>query len=246
DFADPSTLPDAFKGATNLLLVSSNVASSGGDPLVQHRAVASAARAAGVKHILYTSHMGASARSAFPPMRDHAATEKMLSDSGLAWTALRNGFYANSAIQMLGNAFETGIVAAPQDGKVAWTAHDDLAQAAAAILAGVETFDGPTPPLTAQAASDFTEIAAFASELTGRKITRKTLTDADLSASMTARGVPAHVIPIALGLYLAARAGEFAMTDPTLERLIGHPPLTIFEVLKQHLAPAASSVLPLI
>ena len=91
DFGDPDSLPSAFEGASQLLIVSSNAAAHGGDPIAQHRAAIDAAQAAGVHRIVYTSHMGASHSSAFAPMRTHAATEDMLRTSGMEWTALRNG-----------------------------------------------------------------------------------------------------------------------------------------------------------
>ena len=93
-----------------------------------------AAKAAGVRRVLYTSHMGVNTTSAFPPMRDHAATEEMLAGSGLKWTSLRHGFYASTVPMLIGKAAETGIVAAPEDGKVAWTTHADLTEADARIV----------------------------------------------------------------------------------------------------------------
>lgn len=128
DFDDPVSLRQAFEGATQVLIVSSNARASGGDPLALHRAAIDAACAVGVKRIVYTSHMAASASSAFPPMLDHAATEDMLRGCGLAWTALRNGFYAASGLMLMGDALTTGLLEAPADGKVSWTAHADLAE----------------------------------------------------------------------------------------------------------------------
>ncbi len=143
DFDKPESLRLAFEGAAQVLMVSSNAAAYGGNPLAQHRSAIEAARAAGARRIVYTSHMGASDTSAFPPMRDHYATEDILRQSGLAWTALRNGFYASSGFSMMGDAFKTGIVDAPVDGKVSWTAHADLAEAAAIILANEGRYNGP-------------------------------------------------------------------------------------------------------
>ena len=37
-----------------------------------------------------------------------------------------------------------------------------------------------------------------------------------------------------VGLFAASRNGEFAAVDPTLERLLGRPPLTIRDVLAAH------------
>jgi NAD(P)H dehydrogenase (quinone) len=227
DFNDPDGLRIAFEGATQILIVSSNARASGGDPLAQHRAAIDAAKAVSAERIVYTSHMAASAASAFPPMLDHAATEGMLRQSGLAWTALRHGFYAASGIALMGNALETGIIEVPADGKVSWTAHADLAEAAAIIMADAGRFDGPTPPLTGSQALDFAEMAVIASDVTGRPIRRSVVADNDLRERMAARGLPDRVADIALGLYVASRNGEFAAVDPTLAQLLGRPPETM-------------------
>ena len=171
--------------------------------------------------------MAASPTSAFPPMRDHAATEEMLRDSGLAWTALRNGFYASSGIAMLDGALKSGRLEATEDGPVSWTAHADLAEAAAIILTRGGSQNGPTPPLTASEALDFGDLATIASTLLGKPIARVVLSDEELREKMVANGVPAGAIDIVLGLYRAARNGEFSTSDPTLERLLGRPPMTM-------------------
>ncbi|HST61271.1 MAG TPA: NAD(P)H-binding protein [Longimicrobium sp.] len=231
DFADPASLADAFEGATQVLMVSSNAAAYGGDTLAQHRAAIDAARAAGARRIVYTSHMGASAASAFPPMRDHAATEAMLAESGVAWTALRNGFYASSGVGFLGDAGTTGVVEAPEDGAVSWTAHADLAAAAATILADEGRFDGPTPPLTGAESLD---LAGLAAQVLGRPVRRHLLTDDELRARMAARGAPPRAADIVLGFYRASRGGEFAAVDPALEQLVGRPPIRLRDLAASH------------
>ena len=238
DFDDPASLRAAFEGATQVLVVSSNAAASGGDPLAQHRSAIVAARAAGVERVVYTSHMGASATSAFPPMHTHAATEAMLAQSGLAWTALRNGFYAASGVAFLGDAPTTGVLAAPTDGPVSWTAHADLAEAAAVVLTDPGRFEGATPPLTAAESLDLAALAGLASEVLGRPVHRETLSDEQLRERMAARGAPPPVADIALGFYAASRAGEFAAVDPTLGRLLGRRPTPMHDVLADHHADA--------
>jgi NAD(P)H dehydrogenase (quinone) len=224
DFADPASLAHAFAGATQVLIVSSNAGAYGGDTLGQHRAAIAAARAAGAGRVLYTSHMGASPTSAFAPARDHAATEALLRESGLAWTALRNGFYATSAFAMIGDGLETGVIARPADGLVSWTGHADLA-AAAAVIALDDSYQGPTPPLTGAEALDFAGIAAVASEVLRRPIRREVVTDDAFRA---------RVGPMAeffLGFYQAARAGELAAVDPTLARLLGRAPTAMRDLV---------------
>lgn len=239
DFAEPNGLPHAFEGATQVLIVSSNAAATGGDPLAQHRAAIAAARAAGVGRVVYTSHMAASATSAFPPMHTHAATEVMLAESGLAWTALHNGFYAASGVAFMGDAPTTGVLAAPADGPVSWTAHADLAEAAAVILADdgrTQRFEGATPPLTSAQALDLAALAGIAADVLGRPVRREMLSDDALRARMAARGAPPVVAEIALGFYAASRAGEFAAVDPTLEQLLGRQPTRMRDVLADSLA----------
>ncbi|RKH18017.1 SDR family oxidoreductase [Corallococcus sp. CA047B] len=231
DFTDPKSLEQAFEGASQVLLVSSNASAYGGDPLAQHRAAIDAARSAGARRIVYTSHMAASRSSAFPPMLDHAATEQMLGESGLAWTALRNGFYAASAMFLLGKGLQTGVFEAPPDGKVSWTPHADLAEAAAVILANEGRYEGPTPPLTAAQALDFNALCDLASSVLGRPLRRSTVSEDEMRTKLAASGMPAHVIAISLGLYRASHDGEFAATDPTLEKLLGRAPTGMREVI---------------
>ena len=235
DFADPASLSDAFEGASQVLIVSSNASAYGGDPLAQHHAAIEAARAAGTKRVVYTSHMAASRASLFPPMLDHAATEEMLDQSGLAWTSLRNGFYASSGLMFLGDAPKTGVLEVPADGKVSWTAHADLAEAAAILLADEGRYEGPTPPLTGAQALDLADLAAAVSGLQSQPVHRQIVPDEDFQAKMAARSLPAHVAGILLGFYRASRRGEFAAVDPTLESLLGRRPIRMQDVVAEQI-----------
>ncbi|WP_257446658.1 SDR family oxidoreductase [Archangium lipolyticum] len=239
DFTEPKSLAHAFEGASQVLIVSSNAAAHGGDPLAQHRSAIDAARSAGARRIVYTSHMAASRSSAFPPMLDHAATEQMLGESGLAWTALRNGFYAASGMFLLERGLKAGVLEAPADGKVSWTTHSDLAEAAAVILANEGQYDGPTPSLTAGQALDFGELCDIASSVLGRPIRRSIVSEEEMRAKLTASGMPAPVVAISLGLYRASRNGEFAAVEPTLRKLLGRAPTSMREVIAEKLSRAA-------
>ncbi len=225
DFAAPQALAEAFEGATSLLLVSSNARAYRQDPLVQHKAAIDAAKAAGVRRIVYTSQIASSHLSKFAPARDHAASEDLLRASGLKWTALRHGFYASSCIAMLADGLKAGVIEAPADGKVSWTAHDDLASAAAAILVADGSFEGPTPALTADVALDYADIAAIAG------VRREVFSDDTFRAKFLARGAPPAAAEFALGLYQASREGEFAAVDPTLQRLLGRAPIKLASLL---------------
>ncbi|SEO72269.1 Uncharacterized conserved protein YbjT, contains NAD(P)-binding and DUF2867 domains [Actinacidiphila rubida] len=233
DFTDPAGLAHAFEGAAQVLVVS--VDAFGNEGVRAHRAAIGAAVAAGARRVLYTSHMGASPASRFQACRDHAATEEVLRTCGVPYTSLRNGFYASSALHFLTDGVVSGRVALPEDGPVSWTAHTDLADAAAATLADEGRFDGPTPPLTAGEALTFADIATAASALTGRTIERITTPDDAFRDQLTSHGVPAGTADALLSVFTASRAGEFAAVDPTLTTLIGRPPLALPDLLHRSL-----------
>ncbi|TYP74494.1 SDR family oxidoreductase [Paenibacillus methanolicus] len=230
DYNDAASLAHAFEGASQVFLVSSN--SSGESAVQQHRTAIEAAKKAGASRIVYTSQMGASPNSYFPPMVDHAATEALLEDSGMAYVSLRNGFYADSALMLLGDALRTGELAVPEDGPVAWTSHGDLAEAAAVALLDAR-IRGVTPVLTGSEAIDLEGIAAMAAGLLGRPVRRTVIADDEYRAGLIARGLPEERADMFAGLYRASRRGEFARTDSTLARLLGRPTAPFRDTLKR-------------
>ena len=236
DFTDPDSLAYAFEGADQVLVISAAI--RGGGAFDANRVAIDAATAAGVGRVLYTSHQAASADSLFPPQRVHAATEHHLAGQGVPFTALRNGFYANALGIHLDSALSTGRIVVPEDGPVSWTAHEDLAEAAAiALVEGEgEDLDGISAPLTASTALDLGEVAEVLSSLTGRTITRVTVSDDEWRASAIKRGLPPLVADFSLGMFQAARRGEFAVTDGTLETVIGHATAPVEHTLRQLLA----------
>lgn len=228
DYGDPDSLPSAFAGADQLLLVSSS--DPGADAVSLHRAAIDAAVTAGVGRILYTSHQGASLDTPFGPGRDHAATEALLAQSGIAWTSLRNGFYAHSLNWLMGPWRESGVITVPADGPVSWTAREDAAEAAAIILASGGAYDGPVT-ITASAAPTFADVAAIASELTGRTIELTVLDQDEWLSAQVAAGQQEFMARFTLGMYQAAHDGFFAGTDPLLATLLGREPQTVPDLL---------------
>lgn len=230
-FDDPASLVHSFEGAEQLLLVSLD--RTGEECVTGHRTAIDAAVKAGVGRILYTSQMGAAHDSRFQACRDHAQTEDLLQATGLPWTALRNGFYASSALQFLEYARHSGDIALPADGPVVWTGHDDLAEATAAILTDPGHFEGPTPPLTGPAALDFDTVAEIASQVDGRPFTRTVVPDDAFREQSLAHGAPGPIADLVVSIFAAARNGEFAAVNPTLATLIGREPATFRSELER-------------
>jgi NAD(P)H dehydrogenase (quinone) len=235
NFADPAGLAHAFEGASRVLVVSAD--STGEETVRRHRAAVEAAVAAGARRVVYTSHMGADPTSPFPPMRDHAATEEFLRDAGVTFTSLRNGFYSSTVPMLLRGAAESGELRLPEDGPIAWTTHADLAEAAAVALTD-ERLDGVTPALTGPAALDMAEVAAIAARVAGRDIRRVVVPDAEYRSTLLDHGVPEAGADMLVGLFAAARRGDFAPADPTLARLLDRPATPLRDFLDDRLPSA--------
>jgi uncharacterized protein YbjT (DUF2867 family) len=220
-YDDPAALRESLEGAKQVLLVSQNSPSE--DGLSLHRNVIEAAVAVGAERVLYTSHQNVRGDSPFAPAHEHAATEEVLAQSGIAWTALRTGFYAHSTERLLGPWRETGRISAPADGPVAWTDRAELGEAAALVLAG-GGFDGPVT-LTARRAVTFAEIAA------GLGVEHVVMDDEEWVADRIATGTPAPLARMLAFFFQAARRGHFADDGPTLAGLLGREPRTVVETL---------------
>ncbi|NSL42745.1 hypothetical protein [Streptomyces sp. 8P21H-1] len=179
------------------------------------------------------SHQAASATSLFRPQPVHAATEEHLRRLGVPCTTLRNGFYTATLEHYIGAALETGTLAVPQDGPFFWTAHEDLSEVAAAALADDAdgTRDGVTPPLTAPRTLDFAGVAEVLGRLTGRTVSHVVVDDEKWIEAAVAAGMPRPAAEFSLTMFTAARDGEFDVTDPTLESVIGRPARTVEQIL---------------
>ncbi|MEU7019619.1 NmrA family NAD(P)-binding protein [Streptomyces sp. NPDC046203] len=142
DFDDPASLD--LTGVATLVLVS---AGYGEDDLVvaRHAAVLDAAVRDGVGHVVYTSLTTAGDHLAFAPA--HRATERLVRASGLPWTILRNGLYAElfGGLLMWTGAdgdVDAGVESAFGDGALAAVAREDLAEAAAVVAEDPARHDG--------------------------------------------------------------------------------------------------------
>jgi len=153
DFDYPATLD--FSGVTTLFLLSAGYAED--DIIIRrHGGVLAAARRQGVKHVVYTSLSAASDHLAFALA--HRWTERALMDSGLNWTILRNGLYAELI----------GLLAAPRAGRISTplgiapisaVARTDLAEAALKVISAPEVHTSATYELSGINAFSLPELA---------------------------------------------------------------------------------------
>ena len=97
------------------------------------------------------------------------------------------------------------------------------------------TLEGCTPPFTGPEALNFTELAAIASGLLEKTVTHTIVSDEAMQAPLAAQGIPESIISMVLGLHIGARNGEWSTVDPTLQRVLGRPLITMREQFEQAL-----------
>jgi NAD(P)H dehydrogenase (quinone) len=89
-----------------------------------------------------------------------------------------------------------------------------------------------TPRVVTAPMADFTDVAGVLTDLTGRVVERVVVDDQEWRASAVAAGTPEGVADFTLGMFRAARRGEFAVTDPILETTLGRPATSVRTVLQ--------------
>ncbi|ODA90694.1 NAD(P)-dependent oxidoreductase [Leifsonia xyli subsp. xyli] len=219
DFDKPETLEPAFAGADAMLLVSS---SEIGQRARQHGNAIEAAKRAGVGRLVYTSVFHATETDGVLSP-EHAATERLLAESGLPVTILRNNLYTETYADQVGIASMTGeVVASAGAGRVASASRKDYAEAAAAVLTA-EGHEGAVYELSGDAAWTFTELAAVARDLLGREIAYRPVTPEQHRQILLGAGLDEGTAGFVVALDGDIRDGGFAEVTPTLSELIGRP-----------------------
>ncbi len=220
DYSRPETLGPALDGVDRLLFISSGEAGPG--RVGQHRNVVEAAKAAGVKHIVYTSVLHADT-SPLDLAAEHRATEAMIKSAGLSYTFLRNSWYMENYGASVGGALAGGaVIGSAGEGRISSAPRADYAEAAVAVLTG-EGHEGQTYELGGDEAFTLADLAAEISRQTGRTIPYKNLPEADYAVALASFGLPEGFAK-ALARYDVQASQDVLYDDSrTLSRLIGRP-----------------------
>lgn len=232
DFNHPATLEEALGGIDRLLLISTDVI---GERVPLHLAAIEAARRAGVKHVLYTSIVNPVPENPAAVAADHRATEEALLGSGLEWTFLRNSIYAEYQVPGIAQAIASAShVHNDGDGAVSYVSRADCAAAAAGALAGAAQ-PGRAYDVTGPEALSAGDVAALASELSGRPVEAVALDDDAYVAGLVEHaGMPEAVARMYATFGASARDGFAATVSRAVDELAGRSPRSLREVLAAH------------
>ena len=221
DFADPTTLDDAFAGADAVLLVSTTTV---GERFDNARNAIDAAARAGVSRIVYTSIVNASTAQ-MTLAGEHRRTEDYLRDSGSAFVILRNGWYLENYTDQLPMITQYhALLGCAHDGLVSAASRRDYAAAAAAVL----TQDGHLGAAYELGGTPFTltELAATISDVLGTPIAYHDMSVADYTGVLTGAGLPAEMAAAVADADAGLARGELFTASDDLVKLIGRPATT--------------------
>ena len=223
DFDDPASLDAAFAGAAKVLIISTDALDAPGKRLRQHKTAVAAAQKAGAGHILYTSMpQPDDSRVTFAP--DHLGTEEAIKATGIPYTILRDGWYAENLLMSLPHALQTGTWhTASGDGRLAHITRADTAAALAGALLTAGT-ESRTYTLTGPESLTADEIAAVVSHATGKPLKVVHVSDAQLAEGLKAAGLPEAFIPTVVSFDANTRDGKIAMVTGDAEALSGRRP----------------------
>lgn len=235
DYDRPETLAEAFAGIEKLLFVS-GPSMDNTLRIRQHASVVEAARNAKVGHIAYTG-IAFAEKMKLGLENVHLATEYMIRTTGIPFTFLRNGFYLEILVNegLKGIAASGEIVTSAPNGKMNYATRNDLALAAATVLAG-DGFENRVLELTAPEPFTYDEFAAVVSDIAGKPVKHRAVSPEEAVRSMTGAGVPEGMAGFMVHVvYKAIEDGQLGHASQDLKQLIGDGYTTIRQAVTEAL-----------
>lgn len=232
DYTNIDSLISAFRGVDKLLLIST----SSNDGLKEHGNVVTAAKAANVAHILYTSGaLNQQVSSANPDqlMDSYRLTEDLITGSGLTYTIFQNCLYAETIPFFIGEqVFDNGIFFPAGEGKSAFAKRAEMGEAMANVLTA-DGHENKTYLITGGQSYSFREIAQMLSELSGKGITYTSPDPLVFKSQLKEYGVSEEDIYFSTMFAAGIKNNEYDVYDSTLERLLGRTPVSLKDYLKE-------------
>ena len=127
---------------------------------------------------------------------------------------------------MFGSALTTGTLThCGGAGRIGFISREDIADALAAVLTSEGHANREYPITVSRKCYGLPEIVVELGTATGRTIQYQPVTTAEFRTALERASLPAPAVAMSLALGEAVRAGEFDLSHPVFEQLLGRAPL---------------------
>jgi NAD(P)H dehydrogenase (quinone) len=234
DYDDPASLASAYEGLDRLLIIPSadlRPGVRGG----QLRTAIDAAVKAGVSHIVLMSAAGTREAPDSEVGGAYWAGEQHLIKTARRWTILRMNYYAESMAEEIQMSLGMNVLTGLGDERVVYVSRDDLAAAAAGVLAGDghagAIYNGSGPAIVTGP-----EKAAIVSEIVGKPLSYAVIAEDQLRAGLSQAGLPPFVIDAVSEIKRTFVHGYFDILTSDIERLSSRAPKSFRDVVRATLS----------
>ncbi|ANP53016.1 uncharacterized protein YbjT (DUF2867 family) [Streptomyces griseochromogenes] len=223
DFDKPETLPAALAGVERVFVVPPGY---GADGPVQETTLVTAAREAGVTHLVKLSTSGVGFGATDPLTSGHRAGEQIVRESGLAWTILRPGTFMIYLHGYADTIAKQRTMYVTEGDPVSAMIHPrDIASVAAKVLT-TAGHDGRAYTLTGGEALSPERQGEIVGEALGQEIKVVERTAAQTQAEFDRLGWGGPRLKALLELKRQSAAWDWKISD-SVEKITGTAPLTL-------------------
>jgi uncharacterized protein YbjT (DUF2867 family) len=223
----PASIDAAMRDVSSVILVSLAI------PTQELNVVDSAARA-GVDHVVKITSK-ASADSPIARRRGQTEIEEGLIASGLGYTLLRNNVYMqNFLILAPAIAKASGFGANTGDGRAGFIDSRDVAAVAAQIATDPAAHNDKTYWLTGPESLSYADAAAILSEVLGRPIGFRPLTDGEQTQAMIGAGVPEKIAQMNTQALALLAEGDSDWVTDDVPKILRRPARSFEEFSTDH------------
>lgn len=229
DLEKPRSLAAAFAGIDRVFLVT-----DGPELDVRDRAVAIAAKSAGVRHLVKLSTLDVHNGVGTGPW--HARGEAAVRDSGVPFTFIQPAGFMVNAFGWADSIRERGVLrTSTGQGTIAFIHPDDIADVATAALTSRE-LDGQSVVITGPEALSYAEMAACIGTAIGKRVRFEEISDQQAYAGVVRWAGKGPYADAIVDIWRAVREGRLATVSDGVQRVLGRKPISFAQWAEENAA----------
>lgn len=193
-------------------------------------------RKRGISHIVKLSAIGAGAEDGITVGRMHRQEEKLIEESGIAYTFLRSNAFMQNFINFYGNTIrnQSSFYVPADEGKVSFVDVRDVAAVAAKALNESERHAGKAYDISGAEALSYEDTAKILSREVGKRINYVNISENDFRLGMKEIGMDELFINSAAELFAVTRAGYSSKISPVVEEIMDRKPILFNEFARDN------------